>query len=102
MEKGYKATKPDGKEVAVTIPPRLSEEEEFFEHITSFLSPEAVAAIIAYIDGFNLYERPKTDDSPEQKNLIIQTVTEVKWFQKFLLDHIGVKEYNQIIEELHL
>ena len=64
MEK-HKITRPDGKEVKVTVPPKLTEEEEFFEHITSVLSPEAVGAIIAFLQGSDVWLRPKNEDDSE-------------------------------------
>lgn len=70
-------------------------DQEAFENvIRDNLSPEAVVAIIAFLQIAGNYR----NDTPENEHAINQ----VNWFRETLLDMIGVEEFNTLINEIGL
>lgn len=84
--KTYKHTRPDGATVRVTVPEDPKPEEMLIDAIRENLSPQAVAAIIAYLQPVN------TNDPGVTR--------EVQWFAKQLTDAIGSQQINQLMDEI--
>jgi len=96
----HEITRDNGKEVTVTIPPNTDPVQDWFEDMQDILSPEAVATILAHIYSVNL--KTKIRDDAVQQAMIEQTQKQVIWFRDKLMEKLGVKQYNEILEELHL
>jgi len=58
------------------------------------LSPEAITAMITFLRAGEGYH-PRTE-------ALSQALAEVEWFSQFLMNVIGVEEYNRLIEEIGL
>ncbi len=69
-------------------------DQEAFEVIGDNLSPEGVAAIIAFLQPAAFY-KPANDDA--QWALI-----QVEWFADTLTEMLGVDEHNRLMEEFGL
>ena len=89
--KTYEAKMPDGRTVRCTVPESDNREwpELLAEAIRETLSPEAVAAIVAYL------QPAKTNDESVNR--------ELGWFALELVDLLGgYDEQSQLAEELGL
>ncbi len=70
-------------------------DQEIFESvIRDNLSPEGVAAIIAFLQPATL-QKPATEDQRK-------ALREVEWFVDALIGLLGVDEYNRLLDELCL
>ena len=58
------------------------------------LSPEGVAAIIAFLQPATMYRAP----NEQGKRALI----ELEWFAEVLLNTLGVEEHNRLIDEIGL
>lgn len=77
-----------GRHLRVTIPENPNDQEMLFSAIKDNLSPQAVVAIAAHLQG------------AQTKN---EAVTkEVAWFTQELIKMLGVEQYNAMLEEIGL
>jgi hypothetical protein len=70
------------------------DQEAFEKVIRDNLSPEAVTAIIAFLQPAGIY-RPANDDAR-------QALRQVEWFADTLREMIGVREHGRMMDELGL
>jgi predicted O-methyltransferase YrrM len=70
------------------------DQEAFEKVIRDNLSPEGVAAIIAFLQSAAFY-KPANDDAR-------QALRQVEWFADTLTEMLGVDEHNRLIDELGL
>ena len=70
------------------------DQEAFEKVIRDNLSPEAVAAIIAFLQPAAFY-KPANEDAT-------QALRQVEWFADTLREMIGVDEQNRLMDELGL
>lgn len=70
------------------------DQEAFEKVIRDNLSPEGVAAIIAFLQPAAFY-KPANDEAR-------QASWQVAWFADTLTEMLGVEEYNRLIDELGL
>ncbi|QNN21813.1 hypothetical protein HED60_05840 [Planctomycetales bacterium ZRK34] len=72
----------------MTTHPHGHDKSELFEHIHEQFSPEAVAAIAAWL-------QPARTNNPEVDR-------QVQWFIDRLVEMLGTDQYNALCEELGL
>ena len=70
------------------------DQEAFEKVIRDNLSPEGVAAIIAFLQSAAFY-KPANDEAG-------QALAQVAWFANTLTEMLGVDEHNRLIDELGL
>jgi len=70
------------------------DQEALEDAIRDNLSPDGVAAIIAFLQPADSW-KPANEQAT-------QAFRQVRWFADTLLEMIGVDEYNHIIDELRL
>lgn len=70
------------------------DQEAFEKVIRDNLSPEAVAAIIAFLQPAAFY-KPANEDA-------MQALRQVEWFADTLVEMLGVEEHNRLMEDLGL
>ena len=76
-----------GKKVRVTVPEAI-DEGDLAEALKDNLSPQAVAAIAAFLTAARVKNR--------------QVQRQIEWFAGMLVDMLGVDEFNRLIEEVGL
>jgi len=76
-----------GKKVRVTVPEAI-DEGDLTAALKDNLSPQAVAAIAAYLTAARV------------KNRRVQR--QIEWFAGMLVDMLGVDEFNRLIDEVGL
>jgi len=76
-----------GRKVRVTVPEAI-DEGDLAAALKDNLSPEAVAAIAAYLTAARVKNR--------------QVQRQIEWFAGMLVDMLGVDEFNRLIEEVGL
>ncbi|MBI1373719.1 MAG: hypothetical protein GC159_13415 [Phycisphaera sp.] len=72
----------------MTTHPKGHDESELFEHIREQFSPEAVAAIAAWL-------QPASTNNPAVDR-------QLQWFIEQLIEMLGTDQYNALCEELGL
>lgn len=70
------------------------DQEAFEKVIRDNLSPEGVAAVIAFLQSAAFY-RPANEEA-------MQALRQVEWLANTLIDMLGVEEHNRLLEELGL
>ena len=70
------------------------DQDAFEKVIRDNLSPAGVATIIAFLQPATMYKGPTEEAQCGLR--------ELEWFANTLIDLIGVKEYNRLLEELGL
>lgn len=76
-----------GRKVRVTVPDAI-DEGDLAAGLKDNLSPQAVAAIAAYLTAARVKNR--------------QVQRQIEWFAGMLVDMLGVDEFNRLIEEVGL
>ena len=76
-----------GKKVRVTVPEAI-DEGDLAAALKDNLSPEAVAAIAAFLTAARVKNR--------------QVQRQIEWFAGMLVDMLGVDEFNRLIDEVGL
>jgi hypothetical protein len=76
-----------GRKVRVTVPDAI-DEGDLAPALKDNLSPQAVAAIAAYLTAARVKNR--------------QVQRQIEWFAGMLVDMLGVDEFNRLIEEVGL
>jgi len=76
-----------GKKVRVTVPEAI-DEGDLAAALKDNLSPQAVAAIAAYLTAARVKNR--------------QVQRQIEWFAGMLVDMLGVDEFNRLIDEVGL
>ena len=76
-----------GKKVRVTVPEAI-DEGDLAAALKDNLSPQAVAAIAAYLTAARVKNR--------------QVQRQIEWFAGMLVDMLGVDEFNRLVDEVGL
>ena len=76
-----------GRKVRVTVPDAI-DEGDLAAALKDNLSPQAVAALAAYLTAARVKNR--------------QVQRQIEWFAGMLVDMLGVDEFNRLIEEVGL
>ncbi len=76
-----------GKKVRVTVPEAI-DEGNLAAALKDNLSPQAVAAIAAYLTAARVKNR--------------QVQRQIEWFAGMLVDMLGVDEFNRLVDEVGL
>jgi hypothetical protein len=86
--KTYAAKLPDGRTVRCTVPEDPTPDEVLFDAIKDNFSPQAVAAMAAYLQAANTKNR--------------EVNRQLAWFASELVKMLGTTGYGQLLEEVGL
>ena len=86
--KTYEATTPDGRKVRCTVPEDPTPDEILFDAIKDNFSPQAVAAMAAYLQAANTKNR--------------EVNRQLAWFASELIKLLGTTGYGHLLEEVGL